>query len=243
MLKTFFEIEVDEKGEPLSIDRRINHKLFAGSSLNPQSLKISIEQRVMNKQGKYPVILLNLRETKGTSYKEVEEKIIKRIGYTYYEHIYLINSNKLEKNEKEIFQKYLRGKISKADLEESLYFLSVLLHKHFNEKVYVLIDEYDEAITSSYVRFGRKSEEFGKLLDLIGGILGLALKQNQYLKKGVLTGVLRIAKASLFSSLNNISEYSLLDEEFSEYYGFNQEEIDELLSKLPNLADRNSIRE
>ena len=243
MLKTFFEIEVDEKGEPLSIDRRINHKLFAGSSLNPQSLKISIEQRVMNKQGKYPVILLNLRETKGTSYKEVEEKIIKRIGYTYYEHIYLINSNKLEKNEKEIFQKYLRGKISKADLEESLYFLSMLLHKHFNEKVYVLIDEYDEAITSSYVRFGRKSEEFGKLLDLIGGILGLALKQNQYLKKGVLTGVLRIAKASLFSSLNNISEYSLLDEEFSEYYGFNQEEIDELLSKLPNLADRNSIRE
>src|SRR6185312_14866083 len=197
----------------------------------------------MKEQGKYPVILLNLRETKGTSYKEVEEKIIKRIGHTYYEHVYLINSNKLEKNEKEIFQKYLRGKISKADLEDSLYFLSMLLYKHFNQKVYILIDEYDEAITSSYVRFGRKPEEFGRLLDLIGGILGLALKQNQYLKKGVLTGVLRIAKASLFSSLNNISEYSLLDEEFSEYYGFNQEEIDELLSKLPNLANRNSIRE
>jgi hypothetical protein len=243
MLKTFLEIEVNEKGEALPIDKRINHKLFTGSSLNPQPLKISAKQWVMNEQGKYPVILLNLRETKGTNYKEVEEKIIKRIGHTYYEHIYLINSDKLEKNEKELFQKYLRGKINKADLEESLYFLSILLHKQFNEKVYVLIDEYDEAITSSYVRFGHKPEEFGRLLDLIGGILGLALKQNQYLKKGVLTGVLRIAKASLFSSLNNISEYSLLDEEFSEYYGFNQEEVDELLNKAPNLVDRNSIRE
>jgi len=75
-------------------------------------------------------------------------------------------------------------------------------------------------------------------------MLGLALKGNgQYLKRGVVTGVLRIAKTDLFSGLNNISEYTLLDEEFSEYYGFFREEVDKLLSKVPNVVDRNNIKD
>src|SRR6185312_15836408 len=230
MLKTFFEIEVDEKGKPLPLGKRTNPKLFS-------DLKISSEYEVMKHLGKYPVIYLSLRETKGTSYKEVEQKIIKRIVNSFHEHIYLINSNELEKNEKEIFQRYLIGEISKVDLEESLYFLSRLLYKHFSQKVYIFIDEYDVTINSTYVRFGHKSKEFIQLIDLIRGMLGLVLKENsQYLKGGLVSGILRIAKADLFTGLNNISEYSLLDKRFSESYGFNQEEVDELLNKLPNVV-------
>src|SRR5579871_5751040 len=95
-------------------------------------------------------------------------------------------------------------KINKADLQDSLHFLSKLLYKHFGRNVYILIDEYDEVINSSYVKFNDKAEEFEQVLDFIRGILGSALKQNQYLEKGVLTGILRVAKASLFSGLNNV---------------------------------------
>ena len=118
-----------------------------------------------------------------------------------------------------------------------------MLYKHFQQNVYILIDEYDEVINSSYVRSDHNSEEFEQIIDLIRGILGSVLKQNQYLEKGVLTGILRISKASLFSGLNNVSEYTLLDKRFSEHYGFTQEEVDDLLTKVLNIVDRNDIKD
>jgi len=133
--------------------------------------------------------------------------------------------------------------MNKADLQASLHFLSKLLYKHFQQTVYILIDEYDEAINSSYVKFTQKPEEFESILDLIRGMLGFALKQNKYLEGGVITGILRVAKANLFSGLNNVAEYSLLDERFSEYYGFTQNEVNELLSKVPKVVDQNDIKD
>lgn len=236
MLKTFFEIETDDQGQPLPITRGRNRKLFAG-------LKISAEQYAMAHQGQHPVILFNLKETKGSDYKEIENNIIKKVQNTYEQHTYLANSSQLRSDEKELFQNYLQGKINKADLQDSLHFLSKLLYKHFQQNVYILIDEYDEVINSSYVRSDHNPEEFEQIIDLIRGILGSALKQNQYLEKGVLTGILRIAKASLFSGLNNVAEYTLLDKRFSEHYGFTQEEVDELLTKVPNTVDQNDIKD
>jgi hypothetical protein len=230
MLKTFFEIETNARG------RRRNRKLFTG-------LKISVDQYAMARQGRYPVILLNLKETKGNDYHEIENNIIKKVQNTYEQHTYLADSNQLRLDERQLFQNYLKGKINKADLQDSLHFLSKLLYKHFKQNVYILIDEYDEVINSSYVRFSHKTEEFEKILDLIRGMLGSALKQNQYLERGVLTGIFRIAKASLFSGLNNVFEYSLLDKRFSEYYGFAQEEVDELLSKFSNPVGRDEIKD
>jgi hypothetical protein len=236
MLKTFFEIETDDQGQPLSIAKRNNQKLFTG-------LKISNDQYAMIQQGQYPVIFLNLKETRGNSYKEIENNIVKKVQNTYEQHTYLSNSTQLRPDEKQLFKNYLQGEINKADLQDSLYFLSKLLYKHFQRVVYILVDEYDEVINNSYIKFGQKSEDFESILDLVRGILGSGLKQNQYLEKGILTGVFRIAKASLFSGLNNISEYSLLDKRFSEFYGFTQEEIDDLLTnKLPNTVDKNDIK-
>jgi len=216
--------------------KRRNRKLFAG-------LKVSTDQYAMARQGRYPVILLNLKETKGNDYHEIENNIIKKVQNTYEQHTYLADSNQLRPDERQLFQNYLKGKINKADLQDSLHFLSKLLYKHFKRNVYILIDEYDEVINSSYVRFSHKTEEFEKILYLIRGMLGSALKQNQYLERGVLTGIFRIAKASLFSGLNNVFEYSLLDKRFSEYYGFAQEEVDELLSKFSNTVGRDEIKD
>ncbi|CAI2194814.1 17075_t:CDS:1 [Funneliformis geosporum] len=235
MLKTFFEIETDDKGQFLPPNKRINQKLFAG-------LKISTDQPAMAQQGQHPVILFNLKETKGNNYQEIENNLIKKMQNTYEQHTYLTNSSRLRPDEKQLFQNYLQGEINKADLQDSLHFLSKLLYKHFQRTVYILIDEYDEVINSSYVKFGQEPKEFESILDLIRGTLGSALKQNQYLEKGVLTGVFRIAKASLLSGLNNVVEYSLLDKRFSEYYGFTQDEVDDLLTKMPDLVNQKEIK-
>ncbi|MCC8369738.1 MAG: ATP-binding protein, partial [Rickettsia endosymbiont of Oxypoda opaca] len=114
---------------------------------------------------------------------------------------------------------------------------------HFNRKVYILIDEYDTPINSAYIKLGNRSEEFEKVLELFRGMLGSSLKSNPYLEKGVITGILRIAKANLFSDLNNVTEYTLLDEEFSKFYGFTQQEVDELLTKVPTNTAPNQIKD
>ena len=109
------------------------------------------------------------------------------------------------------------------------------LYKHFGKKVWVLIDEYDSTINRAYGRFGKDeanpyhfSSEFQQVLDLFKDVMGRALKSEKLLEKGVITGILRIAKANLFSELNNFTEYSVLDKKFSSYYGFTQAEVDML---------------
>jgi hypothetical protein len=117
------------------------------------------------------------------------------------------------------------------------------LFKHFNQKSYILIDEYDTPINSSYIKFGKKSEEFEQVVELFRGIFGSSLKGNTCVEKGVITGILRIAKANLFYDLNNVSEYTLLDDDFSKSYGFTQAEVDDLLTKVPTKTSHEEIKD
>ncbi|WP_250310661.1 PD-(D/E)XK nuclease domain-containing protein [Rickettsia endosymbiont of Oedothorax gibbosus] len=144
--------------------------------------------------------------------------------------------------QKEILQRYFTGKLIEDDIKNSLKFLSDLLFKHFNQKVYILIDEYDTPINSAYMKFGSKAEEFEEVLSLFRAIFGNSLKTNDSLQKGVITGILRVAKANLFSDLNNLTECSLLDERFSSSYGFTQAEVDELLTKVPTTTKPEEIK-
>ncbi|MCC8398661.1 MAG: AAA family ATPase, partial [Rickettsia endosymbiont of Labidopullus appendiculatus] len=243
MLQKFFEIEVDENGIPLSSEQKINNKLFTGGTVDLgfdetkelKSLKIAGNASSMKRQGKFPVILLNLKDVKGSSYQEIENGIRNQVTRLFVNHRYLKHyiakdDNLLDDVQKEKLNRYFIGKLDKEDLKNSLRFLSEVLYKHFNQKVYILIDEYDTPINSSYIKFGNKPEEFEQVLELFRGMFGSSLKSNPYLEKGIITGILRVAKANLFSDLNNVSEYTLLDEEFSKFYGFTQTEVDELLT-------------
>src|SRR6185369_13038223 len=242
MLKYFFEIETDSKGKILPLNERSNNKLFA-------DLKISTDQNSMAEQGQYPVIFFSLKNTSGNNYQEIENKIKDRIIRLFAEYLYLENCLKsdyklLSSAQKNKLSRYLSGTIEETDLHTGLYFLSELLHKYFNRKVILLIDEYDETINHAYVQFGHRSQEFGKVLHLTREILSAALKDNSYLEKSVLTGILRIAKSNLFSGLNNLKEYNLLDERFTEFYGFTQKEVNELLTKIPkNIVDSDDIKD
>ncbi|WP_375334072.1 MULTISPECIES: AAA family ATPase [unclassified Candidatus Tisiphia] len=255
MLQKFFEIEVDERGKALPLEQKINNKLFTGGTVDLgfdetkelKSLKIAGNASSMKRQGQFPVILFNLKDVKGSSYQEIESGIRNQVTKLFVNHRYLNHymakdENLLDDVQKEKLSRYFTGKLDKEDLKDSLRFLSEVLYKHFNQKVYILIDEYDTPINSSYIEFGDKLKEFDDVLKIFRGMFGNSLKTNPCLEKGVITGILRVAKANLFSDLNNVSEYTLLDEEFSKFYGFTQAEVDELLIKVPTATNPEKIK-
>ena len=256
MLKRFLSIEVDEQGAPLPQRKSLNRKLFVGGKVKLDSgdtkllepLKISQDPASMKYQGKFPVISLGLKEVTGSSYQKIEEKLKIQITTLYDQYVYLQNQTWLTKNQHNRLAKYLEDQIVATDLEGSLQFLSELLYKHFGKPVYILIDEYDAPINHAYREFGEKTKEgennkeFEKVLQLFRSLLGAALKSNPYLARGLLTGILRIAKASLLSELNNLSEHTLLDETFVTSYGFLEQEVEELLDKAQIVSNREEIR-
>ena len=262
MLKRFLSIAVDEQGAPIPQEESLNRKLFVGGEvvIGPRTGKVKqlaplkIAQQcpdiVIEYQGQYPVISLGLKDVTGSSYQEIENGLRDQILELYTEYSYLkqysqANASLLEDSQKEKLQRYFKGSISQEDLKDSLHFLSKLLYKHFGKPVYILIDEYDAPINEIYRASSdkpKKSKELEKVLQLFRRLLGAALKDNPYLARGLLTGILRIAKASLLSELNNLSEYTLLDKRFITSYGFREEEMEELLDKVPTVTDRAGIR-
>ena len=261
MLKRFLAIEVDEQGAPLPQRKSLNRKLFVGGKVKLVSgdtkllepLKISHDPASMKYQGKFPVISLGLKDVQGSSYQKIETGVTKQIAKLYKKHRYLKQyihpqSDLLDEDQKEQLQRYFNGKISQEDLEDSLQFLSELLYKHFGKPVYILIDEYDAPINEIYrasidkPKKPKESKELEKVLQLFRRLLGAALKSNPYLARGLLTGILRIAKASLLSDLNNLSEHTLLDETFVTSYGFLEQEVEELLDQAQIVSNREEIR-
>jgi hypothetical protein len=253
MLQTFLMIETAKNGIPVSQKESVNHKLFTGGEVDLglpsgktkrlKSLKIADHPDIMEDyQGKYPVILISFKEAKGTSYEEIEAVIKLAIKTTFDRHCYLESSDNITARDKEIFRDYINGNIDSSKIKNSLFFLSDLLHKHFGRRVWILVDEYDTPINHTYSRFGYGSRELEDILLLFRGILGAALKSNDNLERGVITGILRVAKANLFSDINNIRENTLLDRAFAKHYGFTQTEVDELLAAYPTETPSEKIK-
>ncbi|MCC8371865.1 MAG: AAA family ATPase, partial [Rickettsia endosymbiont of Pseudomimeciton antennatum] len=246
MVRRFLEVEVDEYGQPLPQKQRVNHKLFTGGEVDLgfdetkilKPLKIASVAKAMKRQGQFPVIFITFKSVEGSSYHNIEQGVKSQLQKLFQAHRYLSNSNKLELDEQANFNKYLFDEITLEQTKQSLSILSKLLYKHYNRKPWVLIDEYDTPINRAYRHFGSNKKEFEEVLGIFRGIMNSVFKketgdQEIPVERGVVTGILRIAKAELFSGLNNPTEYSLLDENFASSYGFTQSEVDELLTKVP----------
>ena len=244
MLGRFLALAVDAQGVPLPPAASLNHKLFAGGEVDLglatgqtkhlNALKIAQHKELMAAyQGQFPVISLGFKDVKGSAYQEIQTKIGQELLKLFTSHDYLLKSSHVTAHERSILERYLHENTATSDITRSLGFLSELLYKHFGQPVYVLIDEYDTPINSAYLEFKDRPAEFEQVLKLFRGLFGATFKTNKYLKKGLITGILRIAKANLFSDLNNVREYTLLDEPFVSSYGFTQDEVDELLEKVP----------
>jgi hypothetical protein len=224
MLQHFFAAEVH--GKPTK-------DLFTGLKITQQG------PSYLQHQGKYPVIALSFKDIKQNSFKDSLEKFNELFVNLYDEHNYLLNSARITDTQKYFFESVLKREAIQPQLENALKFLTECLFKYHNgTKPLLLIDEYDMPVQSAY-----SNKHYDQMVGFMRGLFSAGLKSNPYLYRAVLTGILHVSKESLFSGLNNLEVYSLLRPEYSQYFGFTEEEVDQLLKKGDLEKKREEIRE
>ena len=204
MLKYFFDIENKEENKEIFKDLYIE---------KTESFK---------EQGQYPVIFLSLKDLKALTWEQMEKTIKSAISRLFSEYKYLLND--LDKFDTLTFENILLKNTELEDLKEALKFLTRILYEKYNKKVVVLIDEYDSPLVSAYINgYYEKAKDFFKTF------YSTVLKDNSYLQMGVLTGIIRVIKAGIFSDLNNLSTYTILSDVYTDSYGLTEEEVEKSL--------------
>ena len=194
-------------------------------------------ERYQQHQGKYPVISLTFKDAKMNTWDETYNSLIKTLSSEYKRHEYLLNIIK-DENEKNTFIKIMNQQASFADYASSMKNLCMYLEKYHNQKPIVLIDEYDVPLQNSYLR-----GFYDEAINFIRALLQEVLKDNTSLEFAVMTGCLRISKESIFTGLNNLNINSILDVQYSEHFGFMQDEVDEMLKYYGLEEQREKIKE
>lgn len=174
-------------------------------------------------QGKYPVVFLSFKDVKYTSWEETYQTLQKLIAQEFRRHDELASSSALSDYEKKEYSRLATEAADEVDYQMSLRTLTLLLHKHHDTAPIVIIDEYDTPIQQGHV-----NSFYDTVIGFMRNLFSGGLKDNPNLSYGFLTGILRIAKESIFSGLNNLKINSILDERYSEYFGFTAEEVREM---------------
>ncbi|MCP4137185.1 MAG: AAA family ATPase [bacterium] len=195
------------------------------------------EEEYTSKQGKFPVIFLTFKDIKTLEWEDCLYLLKKIIANEYERHNYLLNGEFLNKREKLSFEKIANLEAQKGDYLQSLSFLSNILERYYSNKVIILIDEYDTPVQAGYI-----NNYYDEIVDFTRGFLGAGLKDNSSLEKSVVTGIMRVARESIFSGLNNLGVFTLLSEEFSDKFGFTETELKTILSDFNIPEKYNDIR-
>jgi hypothetical protein len=181
---------------------------------------------------RYPVVYLTLKGVKASTWERAWEETWNKIAAVFHEHSYLLEGGHLDEWDARSFRAVLDGTATQAVYQTALLDLSRMLHRHHGAPVVILIDEHDEPIHAAYIHgYAPRAIEFYR------AFLTEGLKGNPHLWKGVLTGILRVARASIFSGLNNPAVYTLLRPEMSTCFGFTEPEVAALLEKA-GVADQ-----
>ena len=208
MLRTFFE----KTGEDTSVYFQ-NRKIW------------SCGEKYRAFQGRYPVIYITFKDAKLLTWKDTLNHIRFLLMNEFQRHSELAASERCSASEKAYYQKVLSGRATEGELMNALLVLSQMLDAHHGIAPVILIDEYDIPIQQGHIR-GFYDEVISFMRNLFSG----GLKDNRHLSYGFLTGILRVAKESIFSGMNNLSVYSVLDERFSDYFGFTDDEVRQMAS-------------
>ena len=218
MLKYFFDIKGAEE----------NRKLFRGLYIE--------KKESFKEQGQYPVIFLSLKDLKARTWKEMERKIIITLSDFFSEYEYLLNE--LTGINFENLKNIIYKKASIDDLTTALKFLTKILYEKYNKKVVVLVDEYDSPLVSAYINgYYENAKDFFKTF------YSLVLKDNNYLQMGVLTGIIRVIKAGIFSDLNNLRTYTILSDVYTDSYGLTEEEVEKSLKDYGIEAEISNVKD
>lgn len=176
-------------------------------------------------QGQYPVIFLSFKDVKCSSWQEAFQKISKLISLEFMRHNELESSSVLSSYEKEQYHRFASENINEVDCQMGLQLLSLLLHKHYDKECVIIIDEYDMPIQRDHL-----CDFYNEIVDFMRNFFSGGLKDNPHLAFGFLTGILRVAKESIFSGMNNLKTNSILDNNYSSYFGFTNEEVRDMLA-------------
>ena len=203
-IKHFFDIKNNEE----------NRKLFNN---------LDIEKSVyIKEQGQYPIIFISMKGIKDITWEEAKSSLKILISKLYSEFKYLLDD--LDEFDLPRFKKYLLADIDFANLKNALEFLTRVLYEKHKKEVILLIDEYDSPLISAY-----EHNYYDEAINFFKVFYGEALKTNDYLKMGIITGIIRVIKAGIFSDLNNLRVYSILDKQYSDFFGFTEKEVEKIL--------------
>lgn len=175
-------------------------------------------------QGQYPVIFLTFKDVKSMTWEETFQKIRRLISLEFIRHNELDTSSVLTAYEKEQYHLLAKDSGDEVDCQMGLQLLSLLLHKHYGMECIIIIDEYDTPIQQ-----GHTCNFYPEIVNFMRNFFSGGLKDNPHLAFGFLTGILRVAKESIFSGMNNLKTYSILDDGYSSYFGFTEKEVKDML--------------
>ena len=175
-------------------------------------------------QGQYPVIFLTFKDIKSMTWEETFQKIRRLISLEFIRHNELETSSVLTSYEKEQYHLLAGDTGDEVDCQMGLQLLSLLLHKHYGRECIIIIDEYDTPIQQ-----GHTCNFYPEIVNFMRNFFSGGLKDNPHLAFGFLTGILRVAKESIFSGMNNLKTYSILDDGYSSYFGFTEKEVKDML--------------
>ncbi|WP_338988004.1 AAA family ATPase [Fusobacterium polymorphum] len=218
MLKYFFDIKKADE----------NRKLFRDLYIEKTDS--------FKEQGQYPVVFLSLKDLKATTWEEMERKIIITLSDFLSEYEYLLNE--LSGINFENLKNIIYKEAGIDDLTTTLKFLTKILYEKYNKKIVVLVDEYDSPLVSAYINgYYEKAKNFFKTF------YSLVLKDNNYLQMGILTGIIRVIKAGIFSDLNNLRTYTILSDVYTDSYGLTEEEVEKSLKDYGIEAEISKVKD
>ena len=218
MLKYFFDIKEAEK----------NKKLF-------KDLYIE-KTKSFKEQGQYPVISLSLKDLKATTWEEMQKDIKSTVARLFSEYKYLLKD--LDKFDTITFENVIMKNIELENLKEILKFLTKILYEKYSKKVVILIDEYDSPLVSAYT-----NGYYEKVKNFFKTFYSTVLKDNTYLQMGILTGIIRVIKAGIFSDLNNLRTYTILSDDYTDIYGLTEEEVEKSLKDYGIEAEISNVKD
>ena len=212
MMECFFDIGKDSRG------------LFEG-------LKITGHKEFCDKwMNKSPVLFISFKDIEAENFHDAYAMLKARLADICKKFPGLPGDGKVNKFDSETFTRLEGQEGNTADVKNALKTIMRMMHAVYGKKVILLIDEYDVPLAHASEKDSAGNPFYSPMLDVVRGIMGTSLKDNEYLEFAIITGCLRIAKESLFTGTNNFASYSVLDEDFSEYFGFSGEEVETLLA-------------
>ena len=225
MMESFFSIQKGDSSDLFAGLNIMKHEAFCAEWMN-----------------QYPVLFFTFKGVEALSFDEAYKTLMVKLADLCITHQKLLESPKTVQTDRETFERLMGKTAELAEVKDSLKTIMRMMTAVYGKPVILLIDEYDVPLAKASEVNTEKNQYYVKMLDVIRGMFDAALKGNEFLKFAVVTGCLRIAKESIFTGTNNFMYYSVLDEDFAAYFGFTQNEVDEMLAAADRQEKSDDIR-